>query len=173
MEHFIPDIYQKSIYFINYQKLLDNGIKCLLFDLDNTCVPLTVKEPNKKLISLFDDLKDMGFKIILFSNASRKRLDPFKKNLRVDCCARAGKPRRDKFIKIMKKFQFDLSEVAMIGDQLYTDVLGGNLVGITTILVNPLSEKDLIFTKFFRVLEKKKMLKMSKYGYFTKGQYYD
>ena len=173
MEYFIPDIYQKSIYFIDYQKLYDNGIRCLLFDLDNTCVPLVVKEPNKKLKDLFDDLKDLGFKVIIFSNASRKRLEPFKSELGVDCCAHSCKPRKDKFLKIMKKFKFDLSEVAIIGDQLYTDILGGNLVGITTILINPLSENDHFFTKFFRILERKKMIKMSKKGYFTMGKYYD
>ena len=54
MDKFIPDMYQKSIYHIDYDKLQDNGIKCLLIDLDNTCVPYKDKEPNKKLIDLFD-----------------------------------------------------------------------------------------------------------------------
>ena len=51
MNYFFPDIYQKSIYKINYDKLKDNGIKCLLFDLDNTCVPYVDKKPTKKLLS--------------------------------------------------------------------------------------------------------------------------
>ena len=67
MDKFIPDMYQKSIYHIDYDKLQDNGIKCLLIDLDNTCVPYKDKEPNKKLIDLFETLKDMDFKIIIFS----------------------------------------------------------------------------------------------------------
>ena len=53
MDNFIPDMYQKSIYHIDYEKLLDDGIKCLLLDLDNTCVPYKDTEPNKKLIELF------------------------------------------------------------------------------------------------------------------------
>jgi len=57
MDIFVPDIYQKSIYFINYEKLFDDGIKCLLFDLDNTCVPYKVKEANDKLMELFEKLK--------------------------------------------------------------------------------------------------------------------
>lgn len=49
MNYFYPDVYQKSIYTINYDKLKENGIKCLLFDLDNTCVPYVDKKPTKKL----------------------------------------------------------------------------------------------------------------------------
>lgn len=173
MDLFVPDIYQKSIYFIDYDKLKDSGIKCILFDLDNTCVPLSVKEPNKKLINLIDDLQDMGFKVVLFSNASRKRLEPFKRELAIDCCARACKPRKDKLLKIMKKFNYDISEVIIVGDQLFTDIYCGNRVGITTALVNPLSNQDCLPTKVFRFLEKRKFNRMAKYDLFMKGRYYD
>lgn len=66
MDILIPDIYQKNIYSINYKNLKNNGIKCLLFDLDNTIVPLKEIKPTKKTIDLFDSLKEMGFKIIIF-----------------------------------------------------------------------------------------------------------
>ena len=94
MNYFYPDAYQKSIYTINYDKLKENGIKCLLFDLDNTCVPYTDRVPNKKLKDLFNKLDSMGFKVIIFSNSPKNRLEPFKKELKVDCCAKAGKPRK-------------------------------------------------------------------------------
>ena len=54
MNYFYPDAYQKSIYTINYDKLKENGIKCLLFDLDNTCVPYIDRTPTKKLKNLFE-----------------------------------------------------------------------------------------------------------------------
>ena len=98
LERYIPDAYQKSIYTINYNKLKDNGIKCLLFDLDNTSVPFKEKEPTKKLIQLFEELKDMNFKIIILSNATKKRLLPFKKKLLVDCMANSRKPRKQSFL---------------------------------------------------------------------------
>ena len=78
MNYFYPDVYQKSIYTINYSKLLNNGIKCLLFDLDNTCIPYTDKKPTKQLKNLFDKLQDFGFKVIIFSNSGKERLEPFK-----------------------------------------------------------------------------------------------
>lgn len=174
MDNFIPDMYQKSIYHIDYDKLQENGIKCLLFDLDNTCVPFKDKVPNKKLIDLFENLKDMDFKVILFSNSNRKRLAPFKKGLNVDCLASAKKPFSKNFLKVLKLFNYSLSEVAIIGDQLYTDVLGGNKVGIMTILVNPMSKDDGVWTKFVnRPLENKKIKKLAHRGLLIRGKYYE
>jgi len=173
MDIFIPDMYQKSIYTINYEKLYDDGIRCLLFDLDNTCVPYTEKIPSRKLKDLFDRLKEMGFKVIIFSNATKKRLEPFKNELIVDCSYSSKKPSKRKFLKVLKMFDFDLSETAIIGDQLFTDIFGGNRVGIKTILVNPMSDKDLFVTKIFRFLEKRQYNKMKKRGILTLGKYYD
>ena len=169
MNYFYPDAYQKSIYTINYDKLKENGIKCLLFDLDNTCVPYIDRTPTKKLKNLFDKLSEQGFKVIIFSNSPKERLSPFKKELKVDCCAKAGKPRKKNFIKILDLYKYDLSEVAIIGDQLVTDIYGGNKVGITTILVNPMSNIDMPFTKIHRYIERKKINKMTKAGIFKVG----
>lgn len=173
MNYFYPDAYQKSIYTINYDKLKENGIKCLLFDLDNTCVPYVDRSPNRKLKNLFDELQDIGFRVIIFSNSPKARLEPFKRELKVDCCAKAGKPRKNKFLKVIKMYNLDLSEVAIVGDQLVTDIYGGNKVGIMTILVNPISDIDMPFTKINRFIEKKKINKMSKAGLFRIGSYYD
>ena len=154
-------------------KLKENGIKCLLFDLDNTCVPYVDKKPTKKLKNHFDKLKDSGFTVIIFSNSPRNRLEPFKKYLNVDCCPSARKPRKAKFIKVLKEYKLDLSEVAIIGDQLVTDIYGGNKVGITTVLVNPMSDIDMPFTKIHRYIERKEINKMNKKGIFKVGEYYD
>ena len=173
MDNFIPDMYQKSIYHINYEKLKEDGIKCLLFDLDNTCVPFKEKDANKRLIDLFEMLKDMDFKVIIFSNATKNRIMPFKNSLNVDCSASSRKPSTKKLLKILKLFKFDLSEVVLIGDELYTDILCGNRAGIKTILVNPMSKDDLFFTKIFRFLEKRKYKKFAKMGILKKGKYYE
>lgn len=173
MDILIPDMYQKSIYSINYEKLYESGIRCLLFDLDNTCVPYTEKKPSQKLIELFNYLKEYGFKVILFSNATKKRLEIFKNTLIVDCSYSSKKPSKRKFLKILKIYNFDLSEVAIIGDQLFTDILGGNRVGIKTILVNPMSKKDMPLTYLFRMIEKIEFKKFKKRGILVLGDYYE
>ena len=173
MEKYIPDIYQKSIYAIDYQKLASRGIKCLLVDLDNTLVATTIKKPNQKIKNLFHDLKEQGFRIILFSNSSKHRLKPFGDELEVEYCYRAFKPRSKKYRNIMQNYHLEESQVAMIGDQLLTDIVGGNRVGITTILVNPVSNHDGFFTRFNRMYERYILKKLRERTLFTKGKYYD
>ena len=67
MKKYIPNIYQKNIYLIDYSKLLSNGINTLLFDLDNTILSPGDKEISPKVKDLFISLKQKGFKIIIFS----------------------------------------------------------------------------------------------------------
>lgn len=173
MEKYIPDIYQQSIYTIDYQKLLDKGIKCILFDLDNTLVPCYIKTMNEKIVELFDQLKQKGFKIIIFSNNTKNRLKPFKEELQVDCCAKAKKPNKKKYLEIIKEYRYNENEVAIVGDQMLTDIVGGNKVGITTILINPISTKDYPWTIPSRMLEKRIMKKLRDNNLFAKGRYYE
>ena len=172
MEKYIPDVYQKSIYNINYEKLYLQGIKCLLFDLDNTLVPPSIKGPTKKVSELFVELKKMGFRIVIFSNSPKKRVKPFKETLEVDCSASSRKPCKKKFLKVLSEYGYTINDVAIIGDQILTDILGGNKVGILTVLVNPVSKRDNIFTKFNRLIEKIIIKKLSSKGLFIKGKYY-
>ena len=115
----------------------------------------------------------MEFKIIIFDNTNKKRLLPFKRQLDIDCAPNAKKPSIEKLIKIIKEYKYDLSEVALVGDELYRDIYGGNKAGIKTILVNPISKKDSIRTKMYRIFEKKIIKKLNKRGILIKGKYYE
>jgi len=173
MEHYIPDMYQESIFTIDYNLLKTRGIKCLLWDLDNTIALVGASKPSKPVIDLFEKLKKQKFKLILFSNSNKKRLEPFKKILKVDCSYSCKKPKKGKFLKVIEMFNYKLSEVAIIGDQIMTDVVGGNRVGITTILIKPLSKKDGFWTKFNRMRERKILKKLSKKNILKRGHYYE
>lgn len=171
MERYVPDIYQKSVYEIDYNKLKNRGIKCLLFDLDNTLVFPSIKEPTNELIELFNKLKH-DFDVVIFSNSPNRRLKPFGDVLDVKYSYSSKKPFKGKFLEFIEKSKYDLGEIAIVGDQLLTDILGGNSVGITTILTDPLTKKDMIFTKFNRCIEKIVIKKLLKHNLFTKGRYY-
>jgi|LSQX01.3.fsa_nt_gb HAD superfamily phosphatase (TIGR01668 family) len=173
LEKFIPDIYQKSIYTIDYKRLKLRGIKCIIFDVDNTLAPIFTVKPPRKVKDLVEKLKDMGFRVLIMSNAPKKRLVPFKEILEVDCAASSMKPFSKKFRKILNDYKFKVNEVAIVGDQLVTDVFGGNRVGITTILVNPISSKDQFFTHITRFVENIIIKMAMRKEMFTKGQYYD
>ena len=173
IELYKPDIYKKDRYSIDYLKLKSYGIKCLLLDLDNTLVTNYVKKPTRKLKDFIEKLKEMGFKVIIFSNSNKKRILPFKVVLEVDCSASSRKPFKGKFKKVLSDYKYSLSEVAIIGDQIMTDIYGGNNMGIFTVLVNPISNKEPIGTKINRVFEKIIIKKMKKKGIFDRNKYYE
>jgi len=172
MESFIPDMYQKNIYDIDYQKLKKKGIKCILFDLDNTIVPVKDDVPNKKIKELFNYL-ERDFKVIIVSNSNKKRLIPFKEGLNVDVAASARKPSKKKYLKIMSIYKFKEHEIAAIGDQLLTDIKGANRVGITSILINPIGEYEKFGTKINRFFESFIKRKLKRKNILIKGEYYD
>lgn len=173
MEKFIPDMYKKNIYDIDYENLKKRGIKCILFDLDNTIAPINVPGPDKDLKDFFADLYMLGFKVILLSNATRERVTPFKEKLNIDSSCKARKPFKKKYKKIMDIYHFKDNEIACIGDQLITDVLGANRMGFLSILVQPISNVDLFGTKINRIFERHIFKKLEKRGLFQVGEFYD
>ena len=170
---YVPDKYQKSIYTINYKKLKREGIKCLIFDLDNTLVPASVNEVSKKLKDFSNDLKIMGFKVIIMSNSQKNRVQIFQKALMVDAAALSFKPNKDKYEKIIKLYGFKAEDIACIGDSITTDILGANKMEFTSILVNSMSKSD-HYIKFFNKLEEKRILNnLRKKDLLVKERYYD
>ena len=100
MEIYVPDIYQENIYKINYDMLVSRGIKCLIFDLDNTLVTILEKVPREETKELFKNLKEMGFKIYIASNSIKARVKPFHEELKVDFIYSVKKPHIDKIENI-------------------------------------------------------------------------
>lgn len=172
MEKYVPDMYFQNIYLVNYKKLKEQGIKCILFDLDNTIVPYNVYDPSKKVVELFLMLKK-DFKVIIFSNSPKIRVRVFKEKLDVDFLANAKKPMSKNFKKILDEYKYEINEVAIIGDQLNTDIVGGNEVGITTVLVNPVSNKEIIFNRISRLKENRIIKKLNERDLFFKERYYE
>ncbi len=172
MDIFVPDIYAQSIYTINYKKLKKRGIKCLLFDLNNTLASYDADYPDDKLKELVYEL-GKNFKVIIVSNSSKNRIRPFKEVLNIDSAFSSKKPMSKKFKKIMDSYNFKDTEIAMIGDELITDVWGGNKMNFTTILVNGISENEPFHTRFLRYFEKKIIKKLNKKGILFKGKYYE
>ncbi len=170
---FLPDIYQKSIYTIDYESLKNAGIKIILFDLDNTIIPINTDVPNKKLKTLFEDIKNMGMKPVIMSNSGKKRVAPFKEGLYVDAAYSSMKPLKRKYKKILNLYNVKPSEVAAIGDQMLTDIFGANRMGVTSILVNPISSNDFKITKINRFFENIVIKHFSKRSVFERGKYYE
>lgn len=167
-----PTMYKKNIFEIDYDKLKKNGIKCLVFDLDNTLGLIDEKECPKEAKKLLKKLKK-DFTIYISSNNTRKRILPYIEDLEIEGESFSLKPLPKGLIRIRKRCGFKKCEVAMIGDQMVTDILSGNLYGVTTILVDPLGVKDLKITGLNRKIENFIVKNYSKKGIFKKGSYYE
>lgn len=151
---FYPDQYVNSKYKINYKLLLKRGIKGLVFDIDNTLEPFDVPEPSRQVIELIEKLKQMGFEICLLSNNDQARVDKFNAQLNLKTVAHAKKPGSRGIRKAMSLIGTNTTNTALIGDQVFTDVVCGRKNGIFTILVEPMSHRDEFFVGIKRYFEK-------------------
>ena len=150
-----PDCHLNNIFEIDVDNLQERGIKGIITDMDNTLVSWSDRTVYPKLEQWFTDLKARGFKLFIVSNNSRDRGSLLARDLDIPAIWYAVKPRRSAFRKAIKHMQLSPEEVAVVGDQIFTDVLGGNRLGLYTILVTPISEKEFFWTKLMRRLEGK------------------
>lgn len=128
-----------NIYQLTGEVLQRRGIRLLLADLDNTLVPYGVPLPDEKLKAWRDDLAAHGITLfVLSNNRHAQRPSTFAHGLEVPYIGHAGKPKTPSFFKAMERMGVTPQETAIVGDQVFTDVLGGNRAGVTTILVKPI-----------------------------------
>lgn len=149
-----PDIYLDSIYELDLNKLNKKGIKGIITDLDNTLIPWGESTVYPKLEEWFRYLKENDFKVCIVSNNSLGRVKVFSDPLGIPAIPKAVKPRRKAFRLALSKMGLKADEVAVMGDQLFTDVLGGNRLGLFTVLVIPVSEREFIGTMMVRKVER-------------------
>lgn len=172
MEKLRPDIYKKKMGDINFERLKENGIQLLLIDMDNTVLKYKEQCIEVEVRKIIEELKK-SFQILLFSNSPKHRVKQISETISVPYISSAFKPCKRKFLKLFKEYKVEPCEVAIIGDQLLTDIKGGNKVGITTILLCPLSEEENFFSKINRKREQKIFKKMGAKGLFFKERYYE
>lgn len=173
MEKYVPDIYQKNIYSINYDNLLNRGIKNILFDLDNTIAPIFDYHASEDAIKLFKFLKSKKFKIMIVSNSIDARVKTFANELKVEYLCSAKKPKNKKIHKLISDNKFEIDKTAIIGDSMMDDVVVGNSEGITTILTDQLSKHEFPLAKLKRFKERRMQKKLRDNNLFTKGRYYE
>lgn len=157
-----PNFYVAHLRDIPLTKLKSDGIKGLIIDLDNTITHWNSNELDQEIFSWFEELNTHQFKTCLVSNNNHERVLEVAAQLSVPFVPSAGKPFRKAFIKGMEVLNTGPEETAVIGDQIFTDVLGGNRSDLLTILVMPLDKNEFIGTRFMRQLEKLVLKKISR-----------
>ena len=129
------------------------GIKALLIDIDNTLAPYEVAEPDERIKNWFDSLRVKGISATLVSNNERERVELFNKDLGLPYYYKSGKPFAKNLKKAMARMGSDATNTAMLGDQLLTDAAAGKHIGLTTIIVPPINDKNNAFFRAKRALE--------------------
>lgn len=164
MKKSIPTYYAKDIFSVKVDFFLKEGIKVILFDLDNTLDPFNVKEPTQRVFALKKNLEDANIKMYIISNNRGKRVSHYSKVLDVPYLSRAGKPFAKRLKNYLKEENIDLNSALLCGDQLMTDIPCGNKAHIRTMLFDPISPLDQLSTKINRLFDRPKRKRYIKKG---------
>lgn len=142
---------------LDFNQLYDNGYRIIISDLDNTLAPYTNDTPSEELIEQINYIKTIGFKIYLISNNKKERIEHFSKLLGIDgYLSNAKKPNPKRLARFLDENNLDKELIIALGDQLVTDILGFNRLGLYSVLVKTIDKKtQKWYTKINRLREKK------------------
>lgn len=153
LEMFYPQRYEVSAYVIPYDHYHAQGIRGVIFDVDNTLVSHDAPADDQAR-ELFRHLHEMGMETCLLSNNKEPRVKAFAEDVGSAYIYKAGKPGTAGYGKAMERMGTDRGSTLFVGDQLFTDVYGANRAGILSILVKPINPKEEIQIVLKRYLEK-------------------
>ncbi len=151
---FLPDIFVDTVFDMNIKELEAMGVRAFIFDIDNTLATYAMPVADEKTAVWVNELKKQGFKIFIASNNDKERVRIFAEDIGVPYYGKALKPLGIYLRRACKQMGVLPSETALVGDQLFTDVWGGNLLKMKTVLVKPISEVEDGFVKFKRQFER-------------------
>jgi HAD superfamily phosphatase (TIGR01668 family) len=149
-----PDYYLRSVHDIDLAELMSRGIDTLLVDLDNTLLPRNGSDVPDDLRVWASSVLDQGFRVCIVSNNWHERVKGVAGEIGFDLVAKAIKPLPFAFIIALRRVGSRRRRAVVVGDQMFTDVLGGKLMGMRTVLVVPLSASDLPHTLILRKMER-------------------
>lgn len=155
LRNLVPGEAIESVYELHAEDLAANGIQLVLLDVDNTLLPWRHDEIPQESKDWIAGLAQAGLHICLISNTrNRERLAKIAGELGIEYKVGKFKPSREMFYAALEDHGLTGEQAVMIGDQLFTDILGANRSGIHSILVRPLTKKEFIGTKANRIAEK-------------------
>ena len=148
-----PNVHLKSVLEITIEFLHKNQINALILDVDNTLIDYD-KNLNPDTIKWAEELKKRGIKLYILSNSNKKeKVKMVAEKLNIEYDYFAKKPLKMGFKKVQEKLKEKPENIGVVGDQIFTDVIGGNRCKMFTILVDPIAEKDIWITMLKRPIE--------------------
>lgn len=148
-----PNYLFKRIYNIDRDFFSSRGITTLLLDVDNTLTGDNDPMPNQQVLDWLDTQKENGLRLMIISNNYESRVAPFAQSLGLEYIAEAKKPLGKNIKKALDGLGVTVKETAIIGDQIFTDILAGRLSGCLAVMVEPFKIEGYGFYKVKRSME--------------------
>ena len=159
-----PNVYFDKIEKITIEFLQKNKIKALILDMDNTLINYK-KEMPENIENWAKELNGQGMKLYILSNTNKKqKVISIAKKLGIPYKSFAKKPLKSGFLKVQKELGYKPEQIGVVGDQIFTDVIGGNRCNMFTILIDAIDDKDFWYTLWKRPLEKRLKKKFREKG---------
>ena len=151
---FRPNIKLDKITDISVELLNKYNISSLILDVDNTLSTHHGQVLTDGLEDWLELMRQNNIKLTILSNSTNKRLDPFAKKIGLDYISLGLKPLPFGYWRALKALGSKLKNTAIVGDQIFTDTLGGNIVGLNTILLTPIKPETSLRFRMKRRVEK-------------------
>ena len=148
----IPDLILPAATALTPEMLRARGVHFLMLDFDNTIVPYTTSVPTEEMTRWLRAMQASEIRLCVVSNSKRPRVVEFCKKYGLDCITHAKKPFSRGIRECLTRFSLDPAHCALVGDQIYTDVLGANCAGLTSILISAI-DNHTIWLKLRHVAE--------------------
>ena len=149
-----PKAYFDKIEKITIEFIKKNNLKALILDMDNTLINYK-KEMPENIEKWAKELKGQGTRLYILSNTNKKaKVKSIAEKLDVPYRSFAIKPLKPGFLKVQKELGYKPEQIGVVGDQIFTDIVGGNRCNMFTILIDAIDDKDFWYTLWKRPLEK-------------------
>ncbi len=149
-----PDRFVSRLAAVSLGELHDQGFRGLIIDLDNTLMGFRQTELEADHLEWVAQAHERGFRLVMVSNNFTERVTGVAAQLQIACVPNALKPLPFGMLRAVRLLGLPRRQIAVVGDQLFTDVLSGKLCGLYTILTEPIEAKDFPVTKIFRFFER-------------------
>ena len=148
----LPKVIAPALTDVDEALLSRLGVELLMLDFDNTIVPYTTSVPTQEMERWLDWVKHSGVQVCVVSNSHKERVKVFCRHYGIDCITHARKPFSQGIRQCLERYGIPARHAALVGDQIYTDVLGANRMGVTSILVSAIHNHN-FWLKARHVLE--------------------
>ena len=149
----LPKLMADSLTALTPEVLRLYGIRLLMLDFDNTIVPYTTDIPTEPMVNWLEKMKSSEIQLCVVSNSHKDRVRVFCEAYKIPCITHAAKPGTRGIRECLERYGVPASQAAIVGDQIYTDTLGGNLSGVMPILVHAIDNHN-FWLKLRHIAEK-------------------